>query len=196
MHMALPEEIRSREAPILMDWLTGQLTGSALETRLTRVRDLESIFADRAAWQAMDMDRIVYRVEYWRPVPDNTSGGLFWGATFIQPGRVGDEYFMSKCHFHRRRDCSEFYAVIQGEGFLLLMDDRRRTTAQPMRPGSVHYIPGYTAHRVVNTGTVPVAFVACWSSEAGHDYAAILENGFSARLVDRGGRPVLIPAGR
>ncbi len=178
----------------VIDWSTGQLAGPAIETKNTLMRDLGAIFTDRAAWQAMEMDRIVYRVQYWRPVPDHTAGGLFWGNSSIQPGRVGDEYFMTKGHFHRRRDCAEYYATIQGEGFLLLMDEDRKTTAQPMRPGSVHYIPGFTAHRVVNTGAAPLTFVACWPSEAGYDYASILERGFSVRLVERGGEPQLIPA--
>ena len=37
----------------------------------------------------------------------------------------------------------------------ILMDERREAIVQEMSTGTVHYIPGHTAHRVVNTGDIP-----------------------------------------
>ena len=54
--------------------------------------------------------------------------------------------------FMRRGDRAEIYATVKGEGALLLMDEAGVTTSQTMRPGTVHYVPGQVAHRVVNTG--------------------------------------------
>lgn len=177
---------------ILVDWPTGKISGEDVESSIALLGDLGGIFADRDCWKNMPSNTVVYQVQYWRPVPDGTPGGLFWGNSTIQPGRVGDEYFMTKGHFHRRRDCAEYYATIRGEGCLLLMDEQRKTIVQPMAPGTVHYIPGFTAHRVANTGTVPLVFGACWPSDAGHDYGTIVDLGFSARLVERNGTPTLI----
>jgi glucose-6-phosphate isomerase len=56
----------------------------------------------------------------------------------------------------------------------------------------LHYIPGFTAHRVANTGTEPLAFVACWPSDSGHDYARVRKDSFGKRLVRRDGKPCLV----
>lgn len=62
-----------------------------------------------------------------------------------------------------------------------------------MRPGSVHYIPGRTAHRVANVGDTVLSFLACWPADAGHDYETIAAHGFGARLRAVNGRPELVP---
>jgi len=183
--IALPE-------PTLVDWTTGTLTGAAIEDGVKTLGQLEGIFRDQAAWQAMDPATVVYRVQYWRPAPDGTEGGVFWGATVVEPGRVGDEYFMTHGHFHAVRDRAEIYATVQGEGALLLMDEAGETTSQTMKPGTVHYIPGHVAHRTVNTGDGPLVFLASWPSDAGHDYGSIKTQGFSKRLVLRDGAPCLV----
>jgi glucose-6-phosphate isomerase len=134
----------------------------------------------------------VYRVQVYQPAGEAVEGALAWGNTFIQPGKVGDEYFMTKGHFHARRDRCEFYVTLEGTGALLLMDDQRRTWFQRMQPGSVHYIPGGTAHRVANTGATLLGFIACWPSDAGHDYETIASAGFSARLCEVDGAPTLV----
>jgi glucose-6-phosphate isomerase len=48
---------------------------------------------------------------------------------------------------------------------------------------------------VANTGSEPLVFIACWPSDAGYDYATIERRGFSARLLQRDGVPVLVPQG-
>ena len=61
-----------------------------------------------------------------------------------------------------------------------------------MTPGTVHYIPGCTAHRVANTGKEPLVFLASWPSDAGYDYGSIRTTGFGKRMVLRDGEPCLI----
>lgn len=72
------------------------------------------------------------------------------------------------------------------------MDKDRITRAEIMKPGTLHYIPGYTAHRVVNTGNSILRFGACWPSDAGHNYATIGSEGFSKRVKQLENKPVLI----
>ena len=180
-----------KSAPHLwMDLATGALSG--IEKVARTLGQLKGLFRDEAAWNAMDPETVVYRVQAYCPVPEGRPGGLFWGTTFIEPGMVGDEYFMTKGHFHQVRDRTEFYVGAQGEGALILMDEDRRTWFEEMRPGSVHHIPGRTAHRVANTGSGVLSFFACWPSDAGHDYSTIATAGFSARLRCVNGRPTLI----
>jgi glucose-6-phosphate isomerase len=175
-----------------MDWLTGQMTGAAVQSKRKPLGEMRGAYLDARAFETMDPGRIVYCVQFWTPVDEGAPGGLFWGQTTISPGAVGDEYFMTAGHFHAQRDRAEFYVTVRGEGGLLLMDEGRNTRWERMHPGSVHYIAGHVAHRVANTGEEPLTFVACWPSDAGHDYGTILEEGFSARLRRVDGRPQLI----
>jgi glucose-6-phosphate isomerase, archaeal len=175
-----------------VDLRTGLLTGAAIEQAVRTIADLKGVFRDEKARVAIDSGTPVYRVQSYLPVPQGTAGGLFWGSTFIEPGMVGDEYFMTRGHFHAKRDCSEYYIGLAGHGALILMDEERRTWFEPVTPGSVHYIPGRVAHRAANTGREVFSFAACWPSDAGHDYDTIATHGFGARLRNVGGAAVLV----
>jgi glucose-6-phosphate isomerase, archaeal len=175
-----------------VDFQTGTVAGpSVIENKRTIV-DLASIFADQAAAAALDPSRTIYRVQSFQPVGDGTEGGLFWGATFIEPGQVGDEYFMTAGHFHTKRNRAEYYSTVLGQGALILMDEARSARVEWMTPGSTHYIPASTAHRVANVGRARLSFLACWPSDAGHDYEIIRLRGFSARVRCIHGQPVVV----
>jgi glucose-6-phosphate isomerase len=178
--------------PTYVEWSSGLLKGEAIEESRKTLGQLPGLFHDCQAWSRMDPEIEVYRVQFWRPVPDGTTGGLFWGTSTLNPGRVGDEYFMTHGHFHSLRDRAELYATVSGVGALLLMGEEGETCSQTMIPGSVHYVPGNVAHRVVNTGSIPLVFLASWPSDAGHDYQKIGVTGFSKRMVARDGIPCLI----
>jgi glucose-6-phosphate isomerase len=126
------------------------------------------------------------------PVAKGTEGGLFFGLTHLYPGKVGDEYFMAKGHFHAIENRAQYYWGIEGEGILLLMDKERETKAEHMFPGSLHYIPKTTAHPVVNTGNPISRFGTCWPSDAGYNYDAITREGFSKRVKQINNKPTLI----
>ena len=99
---------------------------------------------------------------------------------------------MTHGHFHLKRNRTEYYGTVEGEGALMLMGEDRETRMEPMFPGTLHFIPPNTAHRVANTGKVPLRFVACWPSDAGHDYDSIRQLGFSARLMNVDQRSMLV----
>lgn len=179
---------------VQIEWMTGMIKGSAVKLAAKTLGDLAGMFHDVDALRRMDASTIVYHVRWTEPVPQGTPGGLFWGSTIIEPGRVGDEYFMTHGHFHSRRDRAEYYGAAAGQGLLMLMDENRAVRTEKMFPGSLHFIAGGLAHRVVNTGDDPLRFWACWPSDAGHDYASIKTNGFGARVLLRGGAPIVIPA--
>ena len=185
-------EHAAREHAARVDWATGVLVGAAVQERVKTLRQLEALFYDAASLRQMDPDQVVYRVRWWEPVPEGTEGGLFWGTTAIEPGRVGDEYFMTHGHLHLRRNRAEIYSTVQGEGALLLADAGGRIWMEPMAPGSTHYVHAEVAHRVANVGQSTLTVVACWPSDAGHDYGTIVSKGFGARLLRRGGAPALL----
>lgn len=168
------------------------LEGAEVEKGYRTLEDIRNIFEDQAAAGKMDQSQVIYSTACTFPVPEGTNGGLFFGLTRIVPGKVGREYFMTKGHFHANEDTAEFYWGIEGEGVLLMMDRERNVRAERMFPGSLHYIPGKTAHRVANVGDSPLVFGACWPSDAGHNYGEIAEKGFARRLVEVDGKPGLI----
>ncbi len=171
---------------------SGLLEGADVVESYKYLNDLAGVFESKDSLLAMDGDTMAYKVQACMPVPEGKSGGLFFGNSTIYPGKVGDEYFMTRGHYHTNADTGEYYWGISGEGALLLMDEYRITRAEIVEPGSLHYIPGNTAHRVANTGLVPLAFNACWPSDAGHNYEEIAAKGFSARLKEIHVKPALV----
>ena len=180
-------------APAFVNWSDGSLQAPGVRSSEKKLGQLEHVFHDHEAWTKLDPQTIVYRVWWWEPVALGTEGGLLWGTTEIQPGRVGNEYYMTHGHRHAIRDRAEFYGTVNGAGLLLLRDESGRTWSEPMTPGSLHYIAGHVAHRVINTGNVPLRFVACWPSDAGHDYDIAGGKGFGVRVVEENGNPVMRP---
>jgi len=173
-----------------VNWADGALQVSGLKVSEKKLGQLTGIFRDQQAWQQLDPETIVYRVWWWEPVPSGTEGGLFWGITEIQPGRVGDEYFMTRGHWHAVRNRAEFYGTVAGSGKLVLTDCGGRTWFEDMTPGSLHYVAGEVAHRIANTGDAPLRVIACWPSDAGHDYEVAGGRGFGARIIEERGVPV------
>jgi len=100
---------------------------------------------------------------------------------------------MTHGHFHANPTRAEYYTTAQGEGRLLLMDRERKTWMEVMSPGSLHYIDGRYAHRVVNTGNVPLIFWACWPSDAGYDYAPSPKKDLVHGYSNRNGEVLVIP---
>ncbi len=179
--------------PIRMDFATGSMgTDSRIQRSSKTAGEMKGVFLDEDARQRIDSNQAIYAVEYWKPVQDGTEGGLYWGNSTIFPGVVGTEYFMTRGHFHKQRNRAEYYATIFGSGMLVLMDEERHASVQKMSPGTAHYIPGFIAHRVVNTGDVPLTFLACWPSDAGYDYETIDQHGFSVRIMRNNGEPQVV----
>ncbi len=173
-----------------IDLATGSLAGE-VTTSERRIADLAGLFADEAARAALPQDTIVYRVQMHDKETEGTPGGLLFGTSFVYPGKVGDEYFMTKGHFHAKRDTAEYYFCISGRGALILMDEAGNCWAEKMERGTLHYIPRSVAHRLANTGEEVLAVGCCWGADCGHDYASIARTGFAKRLREVDGEPKL-----
>lgn len=171
------------------------LQGKAVSSSTKRVVDLAGVFANDDARAKYAADAIAYSVQMHATIPDGTEGGLFFGVSKIEPGVVGDEYLMTRGHFHSKADRGEYYWGIEGSGLLVLMTRDRAARVEVVQPGSLHYIPGHTAHRLVNTGETRLCVGACWPSDAGHDYDSIAKDGFSLRVFKRGGKCVIEEVG-
>lgn len=180
------------KSPVRIDLGNYAISGEPIIDQTRKIKNIPGIFQDEKARSEMDQEQLAYSVRAWLPVADGTPGGLFFGASTIFPGKVGNEYFMTKGHFHSLGDRAEFYWGVQGKGMLILMDRDRNTWAEEVFPGSLHYIGSDIAHRLANTGNENLIVGACWPSDAGHDYEEIVTNGFSARLLEVDGMPKLV----
>ena len=63
-------------------------------------------------------NQLAYEVSSFLPEKEGTPGGLYFGITYLYPGKVGNEYMMTKGHYHANVDRAEFYWGLEGEGML------------------------------------------------------------------------------
>ncbi|MEZ0327143.1 MAG: glucose-6-phosphate isomerase family protein [Fimbriimonas sp.] len=166
--------------PTLTNLSTGMLEGDLTEIRRT-VGDLAGYWQDEAA-AALISGQLLYVTQTWFPVADGTEGAVLWGNTVLMPGVVGDEYFMTRGHFHLKQDRCELCIMVSGKGALVLMDHARNVEVQEMAAGSTHYVHGHLAHRTVNTGDEPLVFLCAWPADCGHDYEVVRTQGFAKKL--------------
>lgn len=132
-------------------------------------------------------DPLIYEVHEVRGVPERT-GELIWSTTVLYPGKVGDEYFMTKGHYHLDPGCAEVYLVLSGEGFILIKGEEGPRALRVQR-GSVVHIPPGCAHRMVNTGEEALVLFAVYPAQAGHDYERVRREGFGLRVIQGGKGP-------
>jgi glucose-6-phosphate isomerase, archaeal len=159
-----------------------------------RASAMDGLYADTEALARLveEGDPVVYEVEQ-RDVPEEI-GQLVCCTTTIEPGTVGDEYFMTKGHYHAVRETAEIYLGLAGEGRLLLQTEGGETSVLPLERGTLAYVPPRWAHRTVNVGGDPLVFFAVYPGHAGHDYGAIEASGFARRVLRTASGPVVVPA--
>ncbi|SES11786.1 glucose-6-phosphate isomerase family protein [Salipaludibacillus aurantiacus] len=165
----------------------GALSGEKTSKTIRKLKDMKGFYEDEEAFNKMDPETVLYEVEMHAPVKAGTEGGLFFGTSFLNPGKVGEEFFMTKGHFHEIINRAEYYWGLEGEGVLVFMDEDGNASAEKVCPGSLHFVPGKIAHRLVNTGDTKLAVGACWPADAGHQYGPIAESGFGVRIKEKNG---------
>ena len=173
------------------DQNTGVIKGRPTVER--RLSDLRSSFVDENAYEtALNAgDPIIYTVASVEPATG--PGQLHYGLGIIMPGKVGDEYYLTKGHLHAWREAAELYFGLSGQGFMLLEDEHSgQSIAILLAPGSAVYVPAHAAHRTINTGTVPLSYLGVYPSEAGHDYGAIANRNFGSVVIEHEGKPVVV----
>lgn len=169
-----------------LDLATGELDPTR-DTVERRVGDMRDMYLDP---EGVPDDRLLYQVQLI-PVPD-TNDEIFCSTTIMEPGTVGPEYHMTKGHFHEVRSRGEVYLGLSGEGRLVLATEDGESVVQPLRPGTVNYIPGGWAHRSVNVGDDQLVFFAAYIADAGHDYGTIETEGFPVLVVEGDDGPEVI----
>ncbi|HSW35766.1 MAG TPA: glucose-6-phosphate isomerase family protein [Candidatus Limnocylindrales bacterium] len=156
-----------------------------------RLSDLKGLFSDEEAYtRALEKDNSPLYDVYEIPVPKE-EGHLLSCTTLIYPGKIGNEYYFTKGHFHTTENRAEIYTCLQGEGYLLMATRQGDVKSIFMKPGVSAYIPPYWSHRTLNCGKMPFVFYGVWPGDAGHDYQSIVENKFPLRVLEELGKPVV-----
>lgn len=163
------------------------------ETSKRHVSDMKGMFADDAAFEkaVADGDPLVY--EFHEMDAPEDAGDLAFGISITYPGKIGDEYYMTKGHFHTILDTAEVYYTLEGEGFMLIESPEGDWSAQPLKAGEMVYVPKRYAHRTVNTGSGILRTFFCFRGDAGHDYGTIETKGYRNLIVEKDGKPVCVP---
>lgn len=164
-------------------------TRPSLKRRLSQMRGM---YADDAALEGLlrEGDPLLYEF-YDLGVPE-AAGNLAFGTSIVSPGKVGNEYFMTKGHFHTILDTAEVYYCIGGRGLMLMENPEGAWDIQEFSPGRAVYVPGRYAHRSINTGSEPLITFYVFRADAGHDYGSIETKGFRKIVIEQNGRPAVV----
>ncbi|MDR3335929.1 MAG: glucose-6-phosphate isomerase [Treponema sp.] len=158
-----------------------------------KLSQMKGMYADSAAFdQAVaEGDPLVYEF-YELGVPEHP-GDLAFGTSITYSGKVGNEYYMTKGHFHTILETAEVYYTLSGEGFMLTENPEGDVILQPLYPGIAVYIPKRYAHRSINSGKTPLITFFAFRADAGHDYGTIETKGYRKLVVEGlDGKPRMI----
>ena len=178
---------------INIDLADGTMAGPD-RTVVRRASDMHGYYADEAALQrliAEHADPVHYEV-FEKAIPE-APGHLLLCISKLQPGRVGEECFMTKGHYHAVRGTAEVYWCLRGRGLMLMKTAQGQCVAEPMERNRVVYVPPHWAHRSINAGDEPLVSFCVYPGEAGHNYEDIAEQGFPRRVFLRNGVAVIEP---
>jgi glucose-6-phosphate isomerase, archaeal len=157
-----------------------------------RLSAMQGQYLDAQAFEAMlTQDPVLYEVyEIKRP---ELAGELMNGITIVHPGKVGEEYFMTKGHFHTVLDTAEVYYCLKGEGAMVMETLEGEWSVEELHSGRVLYVPPRWAHRSVNTSLrEDLVMFFIYPANAGHDYGTIEQQGFRKLILERDSRVQIV----
>jgi glucose-6-phosphate isomerase len=150
-------------------------------------------FSDQAAYGRMISEGNPLLYEVYEFAADEIPGELLSGVSIVHHGRVGNEYYMTKGHFHTIVETAETYYCLAGRGIMIMETPEGTTAVKEIRPGVMLYVPPRWAHRSVNVDdSADLVTLFSYPAHAGHDYGTIETRGFHKIVVDRGSGPEIV----
>jgi len=162
---------------------TGVLIGSNGHYQ-KKIQDLSGIYFDQLSFEELKSvqgSQVAYEVYEYRP--NDNPGDLIFGTSILYPGKVGNEYFMTRGHLHAQSNRPEIYYCQAGRGVMLMENLSGETNAAELNPNDIVYVPPYWIHRSVNVGTTPLVTLFCYPADSGQDYNIIARSGGMKSLV-------------
>ena len=175
-----------RNAPFSFDIAAPNFIPSEYDNHIKRnLSKMAGQYSDQTAYHKLLQidDVLLYEVyELKRP---EIAGELLHGISIVHPGKVGNEFFMTKGHYHTVLDTAEIYYTLQGDGYMVMETPEGDWAVEKLVAGSVLYVPPRWAHRSVNIGSEEdlVMFFA-YPGNAGHDYGTIETQGFRKLILE------------
>jgi len=156
------------------------------------VSSMKGMYADSEAEQKLidGDDPLVY--EFYEMGAPEDDKNIAFGTSITYPGKVGNEFHMTKGHFHTVLDTAEVYYCLNGHGYMLLENPEGDWSAKELTPGKMVYVPGRYAHRSINVGNEPFVTFFNFRGDAGHDYGTIETKGYRKLLVEIDGKVEII----
>jgi glucose-6-phosphate isomerase len=182
------------DVPFINNLVFPQVRLSKFDNHIIRqLSSMKGQFADNQAYTAQleKEDLVLYEVyDIQRP---EKAGELLHGISIVHPGKVGDEYYMTKGHFHTVLETAEIYHCLKGEGVMVMETPEGDWSVEELRTGTILYVPPRWAHRSVNTGSQEdlVTFFV-YPGDAGHDYGTIESQGFRKLMFEVNGLPQIV----
>ncbi len=183
-----------KNIPFTFDLHAPDFVPSAYDSHLERtLSSMNGQYFDSQAFAAalaVD-DRVLYEVyELQRP---QVAGELLHGISILHPGKVGDEYHMTKGHFHTMLETGEVYYCLKGRGCIVMETPEGEWAVEEVTPGKVLYVLPRWAHRSVNTSfDEDLITFFIYPGNSGHDYGTIEQQGFRKLVVEQNGAPVVV----
>jgi glucose-6-phosphate isomerase len=151
---------------------------------IKRYIDLKNYFLEEDE-ELIIKNPIIYEI-FEAPIEEK-EGELMFLITILYPGKVKDEFFMTRGHYHILENTAEIYIGLQGEGLVLCQTKKKDFEVVNIFPNKIIYIPPCWAHRTVNITDKPLIFFGVYPANAGHDYETIEKEGFIKRVFIRNG---------
>ena len=154
---------------------------------------MDGMYLNNSALKNMIMEKDILVYEFYELGIPEDPGELAYGTTILYPGKVGEEYYMTKGHFHSKMDTAEVYYCLKGKGYLLMENPEGDVELREMTPGVSVYVPPKFAHRSINiSDTEPFVMFFVFRADAGHDYKTIETKGFRKLIIEKDGKPTII----
>ena len=175
---------------VFFDLKTGM--SDAKETTKRHLSNMKGMFSDDVATDELVKNGNPLLYEFYEFNMPETAGDIQYGTSITYPGKVGNEYYMTKGHFHKILETAEVYYCLSGHGYMLMENPEGEWDAQELTPGKMLYVPTRWAHRTVNIGNEPLVTFFAFRGDAGHDYGTIESKGYRKLIVEIDGKVEII----
>lgn len=163
------------------------------ESTMRQLSRMKGMYYDEQAFDekvAKENDPLIY--EFYELEVPQTEGDILFGTSIVYPGKVGNEYYMTKGHFHTILETGEVYYCLSGNGYMLMENPEGDWQIEKFAPGQAVYVPPRYAHRSINTGDQPLVTFFSFRADAGHDYGTIETKGYRKLVVEKDGNAEVI----
>lgn len=187
----MADNMTNNSKSIHFDLVTG--LSEDIESLKRHLSNMRGMYYDNDALEEKiaKEDELIY--EFYDPKIPEKDTEITFGTSITYPGLVGEEYYMTKGHFHVQLETAEVYYCMKGFGYMLMESPEGDWEAQEMRPGVAVYVPGRYAHRSINASLdEPLVSFFSFRADAGHNYGTIETQGFRKLCVHRDGKPEFI----